>query len=328
MRPQEEAPIVLSIRRRGSRPARRHRRHASRDRAGRGLRRLDREPDVIGVLRSQRLDARRDRGARENTRRIPSGGTPHSTSCTPSVRHSGRFFNTTIRGALRSDRRRRPLRRVTMNSPILRTMGRGAKRSPMILSPSPKPAGHLIPRPDARFIAGHSLGAWDPHIFGGAWSIAPDPRDFHDFTGVDLIATPPVNFFRDDRRPTVHASASTVRYVDTRARCPRRRPTDRRPTRFVRCRVQPARCGWKTAIDIFVASEDTFHLEPSVARFANAAHALGSDARISIIRGADYWSIFHAQGSLIVREASESYERSRALIRRASIQARNFASAP
>ena len=49
-------------------------------------------------------------------------------------------------------------------------------------------------RRDGRFLNGQSSGGWAtlqlqinyPAIFGGAWSTAPDPSDFHDFTGVDL----------------------------------------------------------------------------------------------------------------------------------------------
>ncbi len=60
---------------------------------------------------------------------------------------------------------------------------------------------------DARFVTGHSSGGWSalwlqvnyPDEFGGAWSIAPDPVDFHDFTGPDLTRAPPQNFYRDPR---------------------------------------------------------------------------------------------------------------------------------
>ena len=59
--------------------------------------------------------------------------------------------------------------------------------------------------PAGRFLVGHSSGGWSalwlqiarPDFYGGAWAIAPDPLDFHDFTGVDLTAVPPQNFYRD-----------------------------------------------------------------------------------------------------------------------------------
>lgn len=56
-----------------------------------------------------------------------------------------------------------------------------------------------------RFLTGHSSGGWAtmwlqtryPKIFGGTWSTAPDPTDFHSFTGPDLASMPPQNFYRD-----------------------------------------------------------------------------------------------------------------------------------
>jgi hypothetical protein len=58
-------------------------------------------------------------------------------------------------------------------------------------------------RPSGRFLTGHSSGGWAtmwlqvtyPRIFGGTWSTAPDPTDFHRFTGPDLASSPPQNFF-------------------------------------------------------------------------------------------------------------------------------------
>jgi S-formylglutathione hydrolase FrmB len=49
---------------------------------------------------------------------------------------------------------------------------------------------------DARLLTGHSSGGWSvlwlqihyPEVFGGAWSTAPDPVDFRDFTGIDVYA--------------------------------------------------------------------------------------------------------------------------------------------
>lgn len=65
----------------------------------------------------------------------------------------------------------------------------------------------MVPHGTSRFITGHSSGGWSslwlqvnyPEAFGGVWSIAPDPVDFHDFTGPDLTRDPPQNFYRDDR---------------------------------------------------------------------------------------------------------------------------------
>lgn len=51
-------------------------------------------------------------------------------------------------------------------------------------------------RPSGRFLNGHSSGGWAtlwlqvryPTVFGGTWSTAPDPSDFHDFTNIDIYA--------------------------------------------------------------------------------------------------------------------------------------------
>jgi hypothetical protein len=70
-------------------------------------------------------------------------------------------------------------------------------------------ANELVPDIDRRFrtakryVAGHSSGAWaalwqqvnHPELFDGAWAYAPDPVDFHDFTGSDLTAAPAGNFY-------------------------------------------------------------------------------------------------------------------------------------
>ncbi|WP_394761108.1 alpha/beta hydrolase [Phenylobacterium sp.] len=58
-------------------------------------------------------------------------------------------------------------------------------------------------RVSSRFVTGHSSGGWAtlwlqtryPKVFGGAWATAPDPSDFHDFTGVDIYA-PHANVYR------------------------------------------------------------------------------------------------------------------------------------
>ena len=60
-------------------------------------------------------------------------------------------------------------------------------------------------RPARRFLYGHSSGGWAslwlqityPNLFGGAWCSSPDPVDFHDFTGPNLLKTPPDNAYLD-----------------------------------------------------------------------------------------------------------------------------------
>lgn len=57
----------------------------------------------------------------------------------------------------------------------------------------------------ARFLTGHSSGGWAtmwlqlnyPSAFGGTWSTSPDPLDFHDFTGPDLVDDPAGNMYHD-----------------------------------------------------------------------------------------------------------------------------------
>jgi enterochelin esterase-like enzyme len=59
-------------------------------------------------------------------------------------------------------------------------------------------------KPSGRLLNGHSSGGWAvlwlqvayPEFFGGTWPTSPDPSDFHSFTGPDLQANPPNNFYR------------------------------------------------------------------------------------------------------------------------------------
>lgn len=59
-------------------------------------------------------------------------------------------------------------------------------------------------KPSGRLLNGHSSGGWAvlwlqvayPEFFGGTWPTAPDPSDFHSFTGPNLLANPPENFYR------------------------------------------------------------------------------------------------------------------------------------
>ena len=57
--------------------------------------------------------------------------------------------------------------------------------------------------PNGRFTTGHSSGAWAslwlqtnyPDLFGGSWSVAPDPVDFRNFVRIDLSQRPTQNFY-------------------------------------------------------------------------------------------------------------------------------------
>lgn len=76
----------------------------------------------------------------------------------------------------------------------------------------------LVRKPEGRFVTGHSSGGWaslwlqvtHPDFFGGTWSTAPDPVDFHTFFGADITPSStdnllfgrdgrPRSFFRDSR---------------------------------------------------------------------------------------------------------------------------------
>jgi hypothetical protein len=71
----------------------------------------------------------------------------------------------------------------------------------------PRLEGHwrMSATPATRFLTGHSSGGWTtmwlqtayPAFFGGTWSTSPDPLDFHDFTGPDLVDDPGGNMYHD-----------------------------------------------------------------------------------------------------------------------------------
>lgn len=64
---------------------------------------------------------------------------------------------------------------------------------------------HCGGKRDYRLLTGHSSGGWSslwlmvayPSYFGGTWSTAPDPVDFHDFQKIDLYQ-PQSNIFTDE----------------------------------------------------------------------------------------------------------------------------------
>ncbi len=80
----------------------------------------------------------------------------------------------------------------------------------------------LIAEPKARLLTGHSSGGWaslwlmlkHPEFFGGCWSSAPDPVDFHAFQTCDIYAD--ANIFTDaqgNERPSFRTSGRTVDLV-------------------------------------------------------------------------------------------------------------------
>ncbi|HET7307084.1 MAG TPA: alpha/beta hydrolase-fold protein [Gammaproteobacteria bacterium] len=64
-------------------------------------------------------------------------------------------------------------------------------------------------KPSGRFLTGHSSGGWAtlwlqvryPKIFGGTWSISPDPSDFHDFTGPNIYAANANVYYKPNGKP-------------------------------------------------------------------------------------------------------------------------------
>lgn len=83
-------------------------------------------------------------------------------------------------------------------------------------------------RPGGRFLTGHSSGGWAtlwlqtryPTIFGGTWSTAPDPSDFHDFTNIALYA-PNANAYRradGSATPLVRIDGRVVATIEQFAR--------------------------------------------------------------------------------------------------------------
>ena len=78
----------------------------------------------------------------------------------------------------------------------------------------------------ARFVTGHSSGGWSslwlqvgyPDVFGGVWSLAPDPVDFRDFQQIDIYAEPPLSVYVDplgNRRPIARRGASPTLWYDS-----------------------------------------------------------------------------------------------------------------
>ena len=85
-----------------------------------------------------------------------------------------------------------------------------------------------IAKPQARFVNGHSSGGWSslwlqvayPDVFGGVWSISPDPVDFRDFQQINLYEAGE-NMFRDrggDPRPIARRGTRPVLFYESFSR--------------------------------------------------------------------------------------------------------------
>ncbi|MHC4420044.1 MAG: alpha/beta hydrolase-fold protein [Planctomycetota bacterium] len=86
----------------------------------------------------------------------------------------------------------------------------------------------LVAAPTARFLSGVSSGGWSslwlqvryPELFGGAWSVAPDPVDFRSFQQVNLY-TPGINLYVDehgDPRPIMRGQDRVAMWFEPFAR--------------------------------------------------------------------------------------------------------------
>ncbi|HEY9084516.1 MAG TPA: alpha/beta hydrolase-fold protein [Candidatus Tyrphobacter sp.] len=202
--------------------------------------------------------------------------------------------------------------------------------------------------PQERFLAGISSGGWAslwlqvnyPALFGGVWSVAPDPVDFQNFLGADLTQDPR-NLYTDssgnpymtERRRghdtmTLRDFMSLVRWArpqfDSFDEVFGPRGGDGKPEPLFdrrTGRIDPAVAAyWEAHYDIasilrdrwsaigpqlheklhiIVGTEDTFHLNESVALLAAELKALGSDAEVDFAPGADHFTVMNWNGGLV-----------------------------
>ncbi|WAS90705.1 alpha/beta hydrolase [Nannocystis punicea] len=195
-----------------------------------------------------------------------------------------------------------------------------------------------LPEPSARFLGGHSSGGWaslwlqidHPETFGGVWSLAPDPVDFHSFTNVDLYGDD--NMYRapdGDAVPLVREGAKVVTTLETFVRAdPEGRRIyasfdavfsprgpggpvplfDRETGRIDRAVVRSweqydiaarLRREWPTLgprlgdkLHVIVGLEDTYYLEAPVRLLAQALAQLGGRADIVFVPGRAHVDLF------------------------------------
>ncbi|MGH7728816.1 MAG: alpha/beta hydrolase-fold protein [Vulcanimicrobiaceae bacterium] len=210
-----------------------------------------------------------------------------------------------------------------------------------------------IATPQTRFVAGHSSGGWSalwlqityPDLFGGEWSLSPDPVDFRNFTGPDLTRVPPQNFFKDpsggaywlDDQPlrtfVVGPGWERLQYdsfdavFSPRGTGGRPEPLFNRRTGAIDPQVATywedhydiariLRDDWPTLgpklqgkPHIIVGTRDQFDLEPPVVLLQKELAQLGSDAEIDLVPGANHFTVFAWHGSAIWYIVSEAVER-------------------
>ncbi len=200
-----------------------------------------------------------------------------------------------------------------------------------------------IPDPADRFLEGHSSGGWaalwlqitQPGVFGGVWSVSPDPVDFRDFTGADLLS-PQANMFHDATgKPYVMRGSGLYggSMRDLLYRLPEQfrsddaayspKGPDGKPETMFDWKtgaVDPAVIQYwedhydvasllakqwprlsnslRGKIHIFVGDQDTFHLEGSVHLLDAVLQKLGAGAEIVYVPRADHWTVFDYNGDL------------------------------
>lgn len=215
----------------------------------------------------------------------------------------------------------------------------------------PKTEGFFRAIPDARyrFVSGHSSGGWSslwlqvshPDVFGGVWSISPDPVDFHDFTGPDLTLDPPQNFYRDpggheyrmpydSLRHLVHDARWGGQQFDSFEEVFSPKGADGKAKELFDRKtgaIDPAVARYweehwdidrvladrwphdgallRGKIHVFVGDADSFGLDRPVRRMQAELKTLNADAQITFVRGADHWSVYNYNGGLVQEIVSE-----------------------
>ncbi len=200
-----------------------------------------------------------------------------------------------------------------------------------------------IGTPQTRFVGGHSSGGWSalwlqvtyPRLFGGEWSLSPDPVDFHDFTGPDITRAPAQNFFRDAagrdydmdgiplRRFVVGPGWEHRQFESFDAvfspRNAQRKPAplfdrssgviDPSVAQYWEAHYDIAHilaAHWpelgpdlRGKIHIIVGTKDQFDLEAPVQLLQAQLRTLGSDAEFDYAPGADHFTVFDWNGGAI-----------------------------
>lgn len=212
-----------------------------------------------------------------------------------------------------------------------------------------------IGQPGARYVGGHSSGGWSslwlqvtyPDFFGGVFSTAPDPVDFHAFQLVDLYK-PGANVYRDAGKkiPVARLGGDQFLYTEDFAQmeAPLRgeqlgsfnavfspRGKDGEPLSMwdpktgavvpsvveawkkydiaLKLRKEWATLGpkLKGKLHIWVGTEDTFYLDPAVHLLAAELKELGSDAEVGFVPGNHFTMMTPDLRKHIEQEEAESF---------------------